>query len=664
MPIQTLCPNCRTSFSMPDAVAGKKVSCRKCNKPFVAVAVASIEPATEAGHLKKVLDELARPAAAARLPEPIPLEPEVPVVRATPLGPTVRATPVAAAVPVARRKSQRSPTLFIGLIVGGVVGLIGLVVVGVVAAYFIFRAPTASGSDDSSSTTSDGPGEVGREVADLKGTSAGRIKAASALAQTPLDKTRQAEVARSLDPLLNDHDAQVRLAGVKALQVWATRDNVPGLIQVLRTDDIVSTEAHRLALEILGRLKDDRAAGPVAARLPNIFERGYASRALVEIGPSAEKAVLAYAFHPDFATRQEARQVLRKYGTSDEVLVGQALEDLGASDRTRRKEAAEWLAGTRPKKSPRHREVAKVLEGFLTETDNSTRLAGLKALARWATPESVPVLVAVVERDDPAANASRATVIETLGQIKDPRGAAAIAGRLPNFFDRGVATQALRRMGPVAEKAVVPYLFHKDSQVRDEAQRLIKGYGTKDDLIVRDALLALKDPDQGIQQAAVTWLSTADDEVLNRPETVQAVVPELTKILLKNDIGQGPKDTRKAAMKTLARMKDDKGAEAVAYRLLAYERTRDMEEARDAVNALVEMGSVAEPAVLKCLASNDDDVRITCCNILAAIGTKKSYRLLRLAARSSGRKEAPAAAAAIKQIQMREAKKLTNDKKP
>ncbi len=43
MPTQINCPNCEISLNLPDAAAGKKVRCTKCNTPFVAPAAEAVE---------------------------------------------------------------------------------------------------------------------------------------------------------------------------------------------------------------------------------------------------------------------------------------------------------------------------------------------------------------------------------------------------------------------------------------------------------------------------------------------------------------------------------------------------------------------------------------------------------------------------------------------
>jgi predicted Zn finger-like uncharacterized protein len=669
MPIQTLCPNCRTSFSLPDAVLGKKVQCKKCNKPFVAVAVAASQPAGEADHLKKVLQELSSPTPAApaapvratsvRAPaNPVPEAP----LRATPVGRPSPAVPVVEPLP--REKPRRSPLLLVGLIGGGVAVLVGLLAIVILTVYFVFlRSSDSDPSSDSSSTASSGEsGGSDRKALEVDP----RIERANTLAHTPVDNGRRAEVTHSLEPMLKDPNPQVRLAGVRALAVWATRDNVPALIEVLKYEDANSRETRHLAIETLAKLRDERAVTALADRLTSIEDRVAAGKALQDIGPPAEKPVLRFAFHPDHGTRRDAREILKKLGTKDDTLLGQALEDLQSGDQGRSKEAAEWLTQINPQFSRRRAAVARALVPMLNEPDPFVRSAGLNALVIWATPETIPALAKIVEEDGGGPDTTkRHAIMKLLGKVKDPQAAAAVAGRLRNFFDRGVAAESLREMGPIAEQGVAPYLFDKDQQVRTEAEKLIKLYGTKDEVIAAAARRAIKDPEPAVVQAVVTWLGQASPEVLEGPETAKVLVPALSALVKKEEFGIPAKQSRIAAMQTLAKIKDEEGAKAVAYRLALYERTLDQEEAREAAVALVKMGPIAEPAVIECLSSNNKDVRITCCNVLAEIGSRKGSEKILKQASTRGRPEAQAAVAALKAIRAREAKstKPGNDKK-
>jgi HEAT repeat protein len=544
-------------------------------------------------------------------------------------------------------KAPRSPLLIVGLVAGGVVVALGLLAVLGATAFLLLRAKGGKSGDLE---------PTAQAVEDLKaGDGDSRIAAANALAETPVDHARRAEVARALEPLLTDDDPQVRLAGVRALAVWGTKENVPALVNVLKDDNPSNAEARRLAMETLGKLHDDRAAGVLAQRLANNFDRPHASRALQDIGPAAEKAVVQYYFHPDAGTQQEARQLLRSYGTRDDVIVDQAIEDLQAREPGRRQAVAEWLTQANPDQNPRRAEVARALEAFLDEQNWLARSAGLKALARWATRDNLPNLVRALKRDDLAFNQTRHQVMEILGKIKDRRGAEAVAGRLPNHFDRGPAVQALREMGPIAQKEVAPYLFHKDLWVRNEARTLLREYGTKDDIILPEAAAALKAPEDDVRREAATWLGGADAEELRKPENARRLAPDLIPLVLKDDRGFHAKEVRRAAIQALGKVRDEKGALAVATRLYLFPSHRDLEEAKVAAEALAQMGPVAEDAVLECLQkSPDGDVRITCCNVLREVGTKKSLQVLGTISRIAKRPERPAALQALQAIQARE----------
>ena len=98
------------------------------------------------------------------------------------------------------------------------------------------------------------------------------------------------EIARALDPLLADDDGGTRDAATKALQIWATSENVPALVAVVKTDDNVFVRAR--AIEILGQLKDARGAEAVAALF--LVARGEAKKRSSKWGPSPNLTCCRY----------------------------------------------------------------------------------------------------------------------------------------------------------------------------------------------------------------------------------------------------------------------------------------------------------------------------------------------------------------------------------
>jgi hypothetical protein len=152
----------------------------------------------------------------------------------------------------------------------------------------------------------------------------------------------------------------------------------------------------------------------------------------------------------------------------------QLLADVKAAKGFTASTAEERLAKAYPAEH-RREEVARTLEAAATNGDIVVRQNAVRALAVWATPDSVPTLIKVL--DDKAAHV-RAEAMTGLAALKDERGAAAVARRLTDFADRANARKALEAMGSVAEKPVADLLTHPDYLVRREACDILKTIGT------------------------------------------------------------------------------------------------------------------------------------------------------------------------------------------
>jgi HEAT repeat protein len=94
---------------------------------------------------------------------------------------------------------------------------------------------------------------------------------------------------------------------------------------------------------------------------------------------------------------------------------------------------------------------------------------------------------------------------------------------------------------------------------------------------------------------------------------------ETVPVLLK---AMNDKEDRDAAMKALGRLKDERAIEPIAQRL------EEFFDRMAATEALQNMGPIAEEAVLKRLNHHDVQVGWAVCDILKAIGTKKSLPAL------------------------------------
>jgi HEAT repeat protein len=200
----------------------------------------------------------------------------------------------------------------------------------------------SAGAARSADTLSDA--DVKKALAELKsGNPDTRKAAAERLAKAEPDATHRTKVASALQAEMLDSNIFARGAVVKALSVWGTDKNVPGMIELLSHKDIFIRGA---AMEVLGALKNERGARAVATKLESGFDRGGAAKSLKAMGPVAEKPVLPYTRSSDAAVRAEACNVLKEIGGSGSVKALTAISrDPDPRVATAAKEALEKVKG-------------------------------------------------------------------------------------------------------------------------------------------------------------------------------------------------------------------------------------------------------------------------------------------------------------------------------
>ncbi len=148
-------------------------------------------------------------------------------------------------------------------------------------------------------------------LADLKAGDAVRVQAAAGKLERAEPQGRQAEVARALEPLLEDKEQFTRQAAGRALAVWCDRESVPALIAALNDEFFTVPWA---ALDALGKLKDERAIEPVIDLLKAKKHRQQAVKSLAAMGAMAEDAALALLEEDDSDMRYDACQILKEIG--------------------------------------------------------------------------------------------------------------------------------------------------------------------------------------------------------------------------------------------------------------------------------------------------------------------------------------------------------------
>jgi len=182
--------------------------------------------------------------------------------------------------------------------------------------------------------------ELTQALVDLQG--AGRRAALDRLAKALPTAARRQEVAGTLEPILADPDLFTRQAAVKALAVWGIKDNVPALLKMLEDKNLfVRIET----MAALGKLQDERAAGPLAQRLASHEDRVQASKALQALGAAAEKAVIPLLGNAEWFIRLEACKILKVIGTKEsKAALEAAVRDPNSLVAAAAKEAAAAVA--------------------------------------------------------------------------------------------------------------------------------------------------------------------------------------------------------------------------------------------------------------------------------------------------------------------------------
>jgi HEAT repeat protein len=207
-------------------------------------------------------------------------------------------------------------------------------------------------------------------------------------------------------------------------------------------------------------------------------------------------------------------------------------------------------------------------------------------------------------------------------------------------------------MGPMCESEVVKYLFHPDQGTRTEAQRLLKSYGTKDSVILPQALGDLKSTDGNRRINAAAWLaqtpvvearrgevSAALNAVLRDPiaqvrqNGVKATavwgtkdnVPGLISFVDDNFASLGPPPETFQAMEQLIAFKDER-----AFWPIAHYCGHPFENAKGR-KYLQQIGPAAEPEVVKHLTDANAQTRQVAWKAIAVVGIKanlESYKAL------------------------------------
>jgi S1-C subfamily serine protease/WD40 repeat protein len=189
------------------------------------------------------------------------------------------------------------------------------------------------------------------------------------------------------------------------------------------------------------------------------------------------------------------------------------LRNLQHFDRTRRIRAATRLAGVRP--DERREEVARALEKMVRDRDADVSSAGIDALSVWGGRQYVPLFA---DRLQDASVAVRRAAMNALSSTKDDLAANYLAQQLSK--DTIYSGELLRKMGPAAESAVIPYLEDANRNVRIEACKILKVIGTEQSVPMLQ--FAARDSEPVVAQLAADVLTSLGAAVVPPANTAKA----------------------------------------------------------------------------------------------------------------------------------------------
>lgn len=562
----------------------------------------------------------------------------------------------------------------------------------------------------------DKPG-LSKALVDLRSGDGGRLaNAVQVLYQAAPAAERRSEVARALEKLL-DQPNTPRSEIIRTLGVWGDKDSVPFLIAHLERKDFGSRG--ELA-EALGRLgPDERTAGAGIALMP--IDGNAANLLLRALGSSAETALVdAMNNNTNAAIRTAACQMLRELGTERSVpaleevarrkdagqlgqvalgsiqvlgqrwpepaALDQILADLKADNPSVRNPALDRMEQTEPVES-RRSEFARALEAITVESpDGGRRAQAARLLVRWKDQETPAKLLEKLR--DPSYLPWR----EAIDFLKQSQTAdAATAETIAKWVaqDKGLVLQALERMGPVAEPAVLAIFRARDQKdpfFVGDLCRVLGAIGTNASVTELKRLADRNPPVAGSREAQealkqIREAPTMDARVDRVIAEVRSGDPGRTRRGVEQLMKMYPIESRRSAvaraleplftdrdgffvvnvMKAAGRWGDDATAKAIvaaldnpefwawgdalmalgdlnagedAARAAARRLTKD---SGWAVRGLKRFGPAAEKVLIAMLQSEKElNLRVEICRALGAVGGPESRSTLQALAQRSG----------------------------
>jgi HEAT repeat protein len=293
-----------------------------------------------------------------------------------------------------------------------------------------------------------------------------RIAAAAAL-----EKKGGIEIVSALIAALEDPSVRVRDSVQQALANIGS-SSVKPLIKALKSGNPV---VRRIAIEILGDIKDNRAIKPLIRLLkdkyPFIYEE--AEKALSKFGKEAVDPMIDALSSPHHQVRSIAVNLLGRL--KDE----RALEPL--IERLKDDHDEVCLLAVEALGKLKHSSVVEPLISVLTDTRDEFRLEAATTLKNISSPNAFEPLVRALDDENPEVQAQAALA---LGKIGDVNAVEPLLAKVTERQD-GVWEYAVLALGDLGDaRAMGPLMYLAGSKYNiPEAREILEGISSKLQLV-------------------------------------------------------------------------------------------------------------------------------------------------------------------------------------
>jgi hypothetical protein len=159
---------------------------------------------------------------------------------------------------------------------------------------------------------------------------------------------------------------------------------------------------------------------------------------------------------------------------AEEQKIEACLQAMASRDPGRREEGARQLRTLAP--THRRDEVARALGALLFDGHPQVQMPAILALEKWARAEDIPLLIKAIGHPKREIHME---VCKIIGTFKDERTIKPLMKSFPYADTRLGVMTAFRKMGPMVENELIPYLKSQELDLCRDTINVLKDIGTQ-----------------------------------------------------------------------------------------------------------------------------------------------------------------------------------------